>query len=396
MPLITFWRSSKDAVLEMSVDRLVSIAGDGTLKDGSETSFEFREFLAEVDAESLASYAVHCLENPFSDSGRVLQDVINEVGRRLGFVVENGRYQGVRNDIGFDGIWASEHVSLIVEVKTTTAYAMDLDVIAKYRDRLAEAHRIPEDTPALIVIGRNDTESLEAQVRGSRHAWSMRIIGVDALVKLMRVNLSTFSQEVTEKIHTILQPFEYTRVDKIVDVVFTTAEDKTHESDSFDEVQESGTTKTQRQIDKTPRSILDAKKAAAVERLSARLGRPLVRKRYSLYSDSTDQLHAVIAVSKRYTRSGSEFYWYAYHNEPQRTFLGAADKGYMVFAMADSEESFAVPYEVLEKYWDDFYETVEENGSLYKHIYIYRSLERICLRVNKIGGTEIDLSPFVA
>ena len=224
----------------------------------------------------------------------------------------------------------------------------------------------------------------------------MRIIGVDALAKLMRVNLSTFSQEVTEKIHTILQPFEYTRVDKIVDVVFTTIEDKTHESDSFDEVQDKGTARTQRQIDKTPRSILDAKKVAAAQRLSAKLGRPLVRKRYSLYSDSTDQLHAVIAVSKRYTRSGSDFYWYAYHNEPQRTFLRVADKGYMVFALADSEESFAVPYEVLEKHWDHFYETVQDNGSLYKHIYIYHELGNFHLRVNKIGGTEIDLSQYLA
>jgi hypothetical protein len=50
----------------------------------------------------------------------------------------------------------------------------------------------------------------------------------------MEVNLTTLSNEVTEKIHTILRPFEYTRIDKIVDVVFTTAEDKENEIDELE------------------------------------------------------------------------------------------------------------------------------------------------------------------
>ncbi len=103
----------------------------------------------------------------------VIQDLINEVGRRLGFQVENGRYQGVRNDIGFDGIWSADGESLVVEVKTTDAYTIKLDVIARYRDRLVESQRIPRDTPILLVIGRNDTESREAQVR-----WCSKPFGV--------------------------------------------------------------------------------------------------------------------------------------------------------------------------------------------------------------------------
>ena len=229
MPLLEIWKATRESVLKMTLEAIVRIAGDGQLRDGSETSIEFRQFLTEVESEKLAEYATHCIENGFNGSGQVLQDVINEIGRRLGFVAENGRYQGVRNDIGYDGIWSCNSESLVIEVKTTDAYTIKLDVIARYRDRLVDAQRVPKDTPILLVIGRNDTESLEAQVRGSKHAWSMRIIGIDALIKLMEVNLSTLSNEVTEKIHTILRPFEYTRIDKIVDVVFTAAEDKENE-----------------------------------------------------------------------------------------------------------------------------------------------------------------------
>lgn len=211
MPLLEIWNAARESILKMNVEAIVRIAGqDGQLKDGSETAEEFRQFLREVDSEKLIEFASYWFENAFHGSGQVLQDLINEVGRRLGFQVENGRYQGVRNDIGFDGIWSADGESLVVEVKTTDAYTIKLDVIARYRDRLVESQRIPRDTPILLVIGRNDTESLEAQVRGSRHAWAMRIIGIEALMKLMKVNLTTSSDQVTAKIHKILRPFEYT------------------------------------------------------------------------------------------------------------------------------------------------------------------------------------------
>jgi hypothetical protein len=34
-----------------------------------------------------------------------LQDIVNEIGKRLGYEVQNGRYQGVVNQSGFDGLW---------------------------------------------------------------------------------------------------------------------------------------------------------------------------------------------------------------------------------------------------------------------------------------------------
>ena len=101
MPLLKIWKATRDSVLEMNLEAIVRIAGDGQLKDGSETSIEFRQFLTEVESEKLAEFATYCIENSFTSSGQVLQDVINEIGRRLGFKAENGRYQGVRNDIGY-------------------------------------------------------------------------------------------------------------------------------------------------------------------------------------------------------------------------------------------------------------------------------------------------------
>ncbi|MDX1563655.1 MAG: putative Ig domain-containing protein, partial [Gammaproteobacteria bacterium] len=47
------------------------------------------------------------LESSFSNSGLALQDIVNEVARRLGFDVEPGRYRGKKGEIGFDGLWRS-------------------------------------------------------------------------------------------------------------------------------------------------------------------------------------------------------------------------------------------------------------------------------------------------
>jgi hypothetical protein len=390
MSLAKLWKADPQTIEGMPLPAIVNIATNGeSLRDGSQGSTDFRNYLTEITPEKLAEYANICVEKGFTESGQVLQDIVNEIGRRLGFSAENGRYRGVRNEIGFDGIWTVNDLSLVVEVKTTDAYAIGLDTIAKYRDRLAAEKRVPDDTPILIVIGRNDTSSLEAQVRGSRHAWSMRIVGIDALIKLMRVNLTTSSDSVTEKIHTILRPFEYTRIDKIVDVVFTTAEDKESIADEMASPSVEDLSQVQQQI-RTPKEIIDTKKNNSIARLSAREGCSIQQRRNSLYSDASDLVHVAVSVSKRYEDDG---YWYAYHDEPHRKFLSAGAKGYLILAMTDKEFSFAIPYEILEKYWVDLHQTVTDKGRVYKHLLTYEKNGQFSLRIRKVGS-EIPLNEF--
>jgi len=401
MPLLTFWRASqesKNQILGMNIQQIIAITGNGVLKDGSETSIELREYLSEVESEKLSEYARYCANNAFTDSGQVLQDLVNEIGRRLDFNVENGRYRGVKNEIGFDGIWSTTNQNLIIEVKTTVAYSIDLETPIAYRDKLFEQGRVKKDTPILFVIGRDDTSSLEAQVRGSKHAWSIRIIGIDALAKLMEVNLSTSGKDVTEKIHTILRPIEYTRIDAIVDVVFATAEDKELQIDPIESV-ESIDTGVKEDLDsttqdRTPVEIIAEKKNQIIQRFSEKLGKPLQKKRNSMYADIVNQTHAVIAISKRYERKDS-LYWYAYHNDPQRKFLSESVNGYMIFGMTDKKIAIAVPFEILEKQWGNLMGTVvKKSNREYKHIFIYEINEKYYLRVREVGS-EIDLTQYI-
>jgi len=188
MALLHFWKTNRDVVLTQTIHQVVSNAGDGNLRDGSDASREFRAFLRLAPRESLFAYARQCLENAFSKCGCVLQDVVNELDRRLDFDVEDGLYQGKQNAIGFDGIWRSaDEPETMVEVKTTDAYTVRLETANQYKANLIAAGRVSKSTSILFVVGREDTGALEAQVRGSRYAWDIRLISVERLIKLVQI-----------------------------------------------------------------------------------------------------------------------------------------------------------------------------------------------------------------
>jgi hypothetical protein len=210
MALLHFWKTNLGIVLSRTVQQVVSNAGDGNLRDGSAASQEFREFLKLPPSEALFSYARQCLENPFPKSGCVLQDIVNEFGRRLDFDAEDGLYQGKRHTIGFDGIWRSRgEPEIIIEVKTTDAYTVRLETTKEYKEELVDAGKVSKPASILIFVGREDTGALEAQVRGSRFAWDIRLISVERLIKLVQIKEKSDDPATVIQIRQLLHPFEY-------------------------------------------------------------------------------------------------------------------------------------------------------------------------------------------
>ncbi len=189
MSLIDLWNSSPAQLRDKHIRQVIAFAANGKLMDGNESSLEFRSFLSQIPSSLINRYAEECLWEKFDDSGLALQDVVNQIGRRLGFTVTDGRYRGNQSQIGYDGLWLSpDSHQIIVEVKTTDAYRIDLNRIADYRRALIKASQVSEDNSSiLIVVGRQDTGDLEAQIRGSQHAWDIRLISVESLLQLMKV-----------------------------------------------------------------------------------------------------------------------------------------------------------------------------------------------------------------
>src|SRR5258708_5520583 len=126
--LVEIWREQPAFVETKSFRQIIQLAGDGRLRDGNGTSTELRDWLAAVPLERLRGCVEECLAESFENGPLALQDAANEIGARLGFKVSSGRYRGVKGEVGNDGLWlADDGFSLLVEVKTTDAYRINLD-----------------------------------------------------------------------------------------------------------------------------------------------------------------------------------------------------------------------------------------------------------------------------
>lgn len=341
MPLLSFWKSNREEVLKLDIKQIVTNAGDGNLRDNSPCSHELRQFLRFVPTETLSRYAQYCLDNSFDKGGLVLQDIVNEFGQRLDFDVEHGLYQGKKTAVGFDGIWRTKNEpELIIEVKTTDYFTVSLDKLADYRSRLVEEKRIAPDSKVLIVVGREDTGALEAQVRGSRYAWDMRLISIDGLMKLVQIKEKSDDENTLRQIRKLLQPFEYTKVDQIIEVIFSAARDVEVQQAAEEAIAEPKSEK--RTFEWTDREVLNAKRLNAVEAFGRLKGVEFVKKSTTLFWTTDKKIRACCAVSKHYD-TAQPGYWFAYHPQWDE-FLKEGEESYLLLACMDLDDAFALPY----------------------------------------------------
>ncbi len=383
MPLTELWLNSRSQLEDKHIQQIIAFAGDGFLRDGSSASNEFRDFLSHIPTSHLRKYTDQCLSEAFKDSGLALQDIVNEIGRRLGFLVHNGRYRGSSREIGFDGLWKLTYGhSIIVEVKTTDAFRIDLNTIAEYRRDLVQQSEVEESASSiLIIVGRQDTGDLEAQIRGSRHAWDIRLISVDALIRLMTLKEEVEDPKIARRIYDILIPREFTKLDEIVDILFSTAEEiKYNEADQLIEVEADPDSSSRA-------SFTDA----CVVRVEAYLNHSLIKRSRVSFSSPDGTLSLVCLVSKVHTRVGHNRYWFAFR-PAQQEFLEETDNSFIALGCGSEEIVLLIPYFEFKNWLPDMNIT-EMNGRFYWHIEIYAAENKLVLH-RKRGVKHVDLMKY--
>lgn len=387
MSLVDLWTNSKQQLSDKHIQQIVTFAGNGKLRDGNNASGEFREFLSQIPNQLLHQYIEQCLQEALTDGGLILQDLINEVGSRLGFSVEHGRYRSSVNKIGYDGLWHfPDGHDVIIEVKTTDAYRIDLERIAEYRQALIQKGTIDEKSSSiLIVVGRNDTGGLEAQIRGSRYAWDMRIIGIDALARLMSLKQEVEDPYTIKQIYGILIPREYTKLDEMVDLVFSTAEDIRE-----DQLTEQDEADTKEERDK--KFIPVAFHENCMKRVDLSLGMNLLKRTRSAYSSSDDSIAVICKVSKEHTRNEQKWYWFAFHPH-QRDFLINRKQGYVAFGCGTDENILLIPATGFIPLLDNMNVT-ERGDRYYWHVHISDDAGKYLLHL-KGGMDSIILTKFL-
>ena len=227
--LIQAWEMSQQK-FTMNMKQVVTTAGDGTLEN-DESVNELRQFFSMIDLHTMGRLLGECYSKDRrykfdargdARRGYAFQDLVNEMGRRLGYEVENGLYRGKKNEIGFDGLWkAADGSYIIMESKTSDDYSISIESVIGYRDSLIIDHKIQKKKCSiLIVYGRDDKMALRNTVKGSNENANIRLISANALFQLVKIFNEKRDDLVLKQINNMLRPRDYFVLDSLVELVF--------------------------------------------------------------------------------------------------------------------------------------------------------------------------------
>ena len=389
--IVDLWKKNKEYFSDKVIQQVISFTGKGKLIDDSATSKEVREFLGLVSTKQLCKYANECLEESFTNSGLILQDIINEMGGRLGFEITNGLYRGKPDKVGYDGIWSAKNGhKIIVEVKTTDAYRINLDTIAVYREKLIEEKLFTKNASSiLIVVGRKDTGDLEAQIRGSRHAWDIRLISTESLINLLNVKEKLNDTKTVQQINEVLRPFEYTRIDKLIDLIFSTSTDIELNKEDF----QSGVEESAPDIQKEKKAIPVSFHSDCIEIISQYLSLKFINQTKSALSTKDKKVGLICAISREHYQGQTPKYWFAFHPH-QKEFLKDYDRAFIAYACGKATDIFLFPYDVFEKFIPHMW-TTEKDLKKYWHVVIIKKDNKYLLQQPKNKSNKfIDISSY--
>jgi hypothetical protein len=224
------WDTDPVYVSNLKLKQILVLAGDGNIFK-EETSQDLRQFFSKIDLGTMSGYIEDALssnkEDKFDERGYVLQDMVNEMGSRLGYRVANGLYRGKRNnENGYDGLWrCPDGACIIMESKTSDAYTLDLEAIVGYREELIEARAMErKNSSILIVLGRADRGTFPSLIRGSNYSQNIRIISTRALFELLKIYERNPVPVVQRQIMELLKPHDFMQLDNLVELVFPQAE----------------------------------------------------------------------------------------------------------------------------------------------------------------------------
>lgn len=203
---------------KLSLSWLLNLAGE--LQDDSNATARFRENLrdSDVSVDDLDAWLHEAIEKSGTQYARALQDLVNALGRRLGFDVEFGVYQGRSGALNADGAWLSPtDQAIAIETKTTETYQIDPDKMAGYIQGLAHEKGISEeDVYGLYVLGKYKGV-FEKTIKGSGHQHKIRIVTCDDLLKLNRLMQSNALTH--EQILSLIMPFESVNVGALIGII---------------------------------------------------------------------------------------------------------------------------------------------------------------------------------
>lgn len=181
--------------MPLALSEILKLVGSLDDTPGENTARErFRAYLQDSVKEAgvVRDYIEACINTSGPQYARSLQDLVNRCGSLLGFAVEFGRYQGTHTETGNDGLWHSPTgLYLVVEVKTTDAFAIETATLLGYIDKLIAEKKIPDRDHALglYVVGRLEASlrQLTDSIMAQKLTHQLRVAPVDTILSLLEL-----------------------------------------------------------------------------------------------------------------------------------------------------------------------------------------------------------------
>ena len=192
---------------------------------------------------------------------------------------------------------------------------------------------------------------------------------------------------IVQRIHSILIPREFTRLDAIADVLFSAAEDIKQDESALEVEGEAGDT-TSDEAKVPPVAFHEA----CVQRIQGKLGVSLIKRSRAGYSSPDKTVALNCSVSKEHNPDTHPNYWFAFHPH-QQEFLRQHPKAYVAFGCGTSTRLLLIPYVDFEAWLQDMWTTSNEDR-IYWHVVIYREGDGYTLRRKK-GAKPIDVTPYL-
>ena len=186
--------ATSEKSLKLMVEELIKSVEPQTL----------RQLMESLMISDLSLWLRHCQEEAKQGSkhGYVHQDLVNTLGKRLGFDVTFGEYGR-----GPDGVWTLGQVRIVVESKTSPMWLK--------LEQLNESVEESKATSGLCISQSFETTHAGA-IKGKN--WNIRLLTTDGLCKL--AELISKGVITTDHVASILVPQETYSLDGLIDLVY--------------------------------------------------------------------------------------------------------------------------------------------------------------------------------
>ena len=193
--------------------------------------------------------------------------------------------------------------------------------------------------------------------------------------------------QIVEKIRRVLVPQEFTKVDGIIDLVFSTAEDvKKGQELAVADTEDEDVEETKRPKF-TPSNFRDE----CAVRVQAHLKQPLVKRSFAVYSSPDESVVAICINSREYKKPKGFGYWFAFHPHQRDRLHGPG--AYVALGCGSPSQILLVPASDFVS-WLDGCNTTTREGRSYWHVQVSKINGEYRLRQRK-SADPIKLTQYL-